>query len=54
MPSFSLIHFLRWFFELNLLEIEGINDPNYLEKEPWNFIVFRDEKCRRKFENTYL
>uniref|UniRef100_M0ZZT3 Uncharacterized protein n=1 Tax=Solanum tuberosum TaxID=4113 RepID=M0ZZT3_SOLTU len=34
--------------ELNLLGIEGTNDPKCLGKEPWKLGGFRDEKWRRK------
>ena len=50
MPSVDLIRVSRLLFELNLLGIEGTNDPKCLAKELWKFRVFRDEKRRRKVE----
>ena len=48
MPSVDFICVSRLFFKLNLLGIEGNNDPKCLWKEPWKFRGFRDEKRRRK------
>ena len=35
-PSVYLIHVFRLFFELDLLGIQGNNDPKYLRKAPWS------------------
>ena len=52
MPRVGLLRVSELFFELNLLGIEGTNDPKYLGKEPWKFRGFRDENRRRKVENV--
>ena len=44
--------FLGCFFELNILGIEGNNDPKCLGKESCKFRGFRDEKRRSKVENA--
>ena len=54
MPIVYLIRVFVLFFELNLFSIGGTNDPKYLRKEPWKFRVIRDEKPRRKIENTWV
>ena len=48
MPRVDLIHVSRFFFELNLLGIEVINDPKCLEKYSWKFRGLRDKNGGEK------
>ena len=48
MPSVDLIHVFELFFELNLLDIEGINDQKCLGKETWKIIWLRDKNGGEK------
>ena len=54
MPSVDLIRVYGYFFELNILCIEGTNNPKCCGKEGRKFRGFRYEKRRRKVENTLV
>jgi len=54
MPNVELILVSGLFCELDWLYIEGTIDPRGLGKVSWKFGGFRDEKRRRKVENTWV
>ena len=54
MPSVDLISIFQLFFEFNLIGIKGTNYRKCLWENPCMFRGFRDEKRKRKVENTWV